>query len=51
MSLSAVAVLAAEEAEREVNQALSWGIGGLALAILLGLMFALVAFGAGREHS
>jgi hypothetical protein len=35
----------------EVNHALSWGIGALALAILLGLLVALIAFGAGREHS
>ena len=40
-------VMAAEE----VNQALSWGIGALSLAILLGLLLALVAFGGGREHS
>jgi hypothetical protein len=55
MSLAAVALtpllLAAEEGEHEVDQALSWGIGGLALAILFGLMFALIAFGGGREHS
>ena len=51
MSLAAVALLAAERAEHEVNHALSWGIGGLALAILLGLLVALVAFGGGREHS
>ena len=31
MSLAAVALLAAEEGEHEVNQAVSWGIGGLAL--------------------
>ena len=56
MSLAAVALapllLAAEEGgEHEGNQALSWGIGGMALAILFGLMFALIAFGGGREHS
>ncbi len=51
MSLSVVAILAAEEAEHEVNHALSYGIGGLALSILFGLMFVLIAFGAGREHS
>ena len=33
MSLAAVVLLASEEGgEHEVNQALSWGIGGLALA-------------------
>ena len=51
MSLAAVALLAAEEGGDEVNHALSWGIGGLALAILFGLMIALIAFGGGREHS
>ena len=52
MSLAAVALLAAEEGgEHEVNQALSWGIGAISLAILFGLMFALIAFGGGREHS
>jgi hypothetical protein len=38
-------------ASEEVNTALSWGIGAVALLILLGLLGALVAFGAGREHS
>lgn len=53
MSLAAVALLAAEKGgeHHEVDQALSWGIGGMALAILFGLMFALIAFGGGREHS
>ena len=35
----------------EVDQKLSFAIGGLALLILLGLLAALVAFGGGREHS
>ena len=34
-----------------VDQKLSFGIGGAALLILLGLLGALVAFGGGREHS
>jgi hypothetical protein len=34
-----------------VDQRISFAIGALALAILLGLMAALVAFGGGREHS
>ena len=46
MSMS---VMAAET--HEVNEALSWGIGIGALAILLLLLGALVAFGGGREHS
>ena len=36
---------------QEVDQKLSFAIGGLALFILLGLMAALIAFGGGREHS
>jgi hypothetical protein len=47
MFLAQSAVVAAEE----VNHALSWAIGAVALLILLGLMAALVAFGGGREHS
>ena len=47
--LTALAVLAEEEGE--VNQALSWGIGALALAILLGMLLTLIAIGGGREHS
>jgi hypothetical protein len=36
---------------QEVDQRLSFAIGGLALLILIGLMAALLAFGGGREHS
>jgi hypothetical protein len=46
MSMS---VMAAET--HEVNEVLSWGVGIGALAILLLLLAALVAFGGGREHS
>ena len=35
----------------EVDQRVSFAIGGAALLILLGLLGALVAFGGGREHS
>ena len=42
-------VMAAET--HEASQALSWGVGLGALAILLLLLGALVAFGGGREHS
>ncbi len=45
------AVLAAEEAHHEVDQVLAWGIGALTLGILFAMLFALMAFGAGREHS
>ncbi len=41
----------ASESHHEVNQAISWGVGGGILAFLLLLMAALVAFGGGREHS
>ena len=51
MSLAAVSVLASAAAEGEVDQRISFGIGGLALGILLLLMIGLVAFGGGREHS
>ena len=51
MSLTAIVLLAAEEGEKEVNKAISFGIGGLALGILVLLMVVLVAFGGGREHS
>lgn len=51
LSTLTTAVLAAEETHHEVDQLLSWGIGALTLAILCGMLFALMAFGAGREHS
>jgi hypothetical protein len=51
VALALVNVAAEEGGAHEVDHALSWGIGGLALAILFGLMFALIAFGGGREHS
>ena len=40
--------LAAETAEPAIPP---YAVGGLALAILLGLLLALIAFGGGREHS
>jgi hypothetical protein len=48
MSLSAVVVLAAESHESAIHP---YAVGGIALAILLALLLALLAFGAGREHS
>ena len=35
----------------ELDQRISFAIGGGALLVLLGLLGALVAFGGGREHS
>jgi hypothetical protein len=46
MVLAQIAVVA-----QEVDQRISFAIGGTALLILLGLLAALVAFGGGREHS
>ena len=56
MSLSALTVpafqTAAEIAESHSEPAVSpYVIGAIALAILLGLLVALIAFGGGREHS
>ena len=45
-----VVALAAEEAVNE-NVPNHWLVGGIALAILLALIVALLIFGAGREHS
>ena len=45
--MTAQILLAADE----VNYGLSFGIGAIALGILIGMMVALVAFGGGREHS
>jgi hypothetical protein len=48
MSLSAL-TLAAEAAHSEsINH---WVIGGVTLLILIALIYGLLAFGAGREHS
>jgi len=41
----------AAETHEEVSAAVSWGVGGLALGILLFLLGALLVFGGGREHS
>jgi hypothetical protein len=35
----------------ELDQRISFAVGGVALLILFGLLAALVAFGGGREHS
>ena len=47
--LSTVITLAAEaEAEPAINP---YAVGGIALALLLVLLLAVVSFGGGREHS
>ncbi|MCW2832678.1 MAG: hypothetical protein JWN68_631 [Nocardioides sp.] len=49
MSLSALIIAAAEsQGEPAIHP---YAVGGIALAILLGLLLALVTFGGGREHS
>jgi hypothetical protein len=50
MSFTAAALLA-EEGHHEVNRALSFGIGGIALGILMFALIALVMFGGGRDHT
>lgn len=50
--MQSLIILASEAAEEHrVDHALSWGIGVITLGILMGLLFALLAFGGGREHS
>ncbi|MCY7395896.1 MAG: hypothetical protein LH468_07020 [Nocardioides sp.] len=50
--LSTLVVRLAELGEEpEVNHALSYGVGGIALGLLLALLAGLLVFGAGREHS
>ncbi|CAB4740477.1 hypothetical protein GCM10027270_13990 [Nocardioides ginkgobilobae] len=49
--MHALTILATEAEEHSLNMTLSWGIGFLTLGILMGLLFALLAFGGGREHS
>jgi hypothetical protein len=49
MSLSAAVLRAAEgSAEPAIHP---YAVGGIALAILLGALLALLAFGGGRDHS
>lgn len=51
MSLSTVAVAAAEEAGEHGESLNHWIVGGIAIAILLSLLLVLLAFAGGREHS
>jgi hypothetical protein len=48
MSLHVITAAAEGAGEAGLNH---WVVGGIALAILLGLLLGLLAFGAGREHS
>lgn len=52
MSLSQITLslsrAAAEQHEQVINP---WWVGLMAIGILLGMLFALVAFGGGREHT
>jgi hypothetical protein len=52
MSLSQIAVFVTRAAEEAHEESIDpWIVGGIALAILLLMLVALVAFGGGREHS
>ncbi|MDT0184353.1 hypothetical protein Q9S36_29580 [Microbacterium sp. ARD31] len=49
--LSTVTTLAAETAEHGEPALHPYVVGGIALAILLVLLLAVISFGGGREHS
>ena len=49
--LNQLILLASETAEHGAPAIHPFVVGGITLAIFLGLLFALVAFGGGREHS
>jgi len=49
--LSTVTLLAAENAEHGEPAVHPYVIGAIALALLMLLLFAVVSFGGGREHS
>ncbi len=50
-TIAGLALQVAEEGHQEVDQALSWGMGAVSLAILMALLIALIFIGGGREHS
>lgn len=50
MSLTSLLIVASEAAKDEPAIP-AWGVGGLALGILLAAMAILLIFGGGREHS
>ncbi len=49
--LSTFVLAASETAEHHGTDGTEWIIGGVTLLILLAMLGALMAFGAGREHS
>ncbi len=49
--LSTVAIFAAETAEHGEPAVHPYAIGAVALGLLMVLLFAVVSFGGGREHS
>lgn len=51
MLLSTLVLAAAEGAEHHEKAVNEWIVGGIALAVLLGLLLALLAFAGGRDHS
>ena len=51
MSLSVLALMAEETADKGELAVSPYAVGGTALGILLLLLLGLLAFGAGREHS
>lgn len=51
MSLSSLAITAAESGHHADPTIPAWGIGAIALGFLLSLMVVLLMFGGGREHS
>lgn len=46
--LNTLAIVAAEAGEPAISP---YAVGAVALVILFGMLFAVVAFGGGREHS
>lgn len=51
-TLPSLLVAVAAESEAQSDPAIpAWGVGLIALLILVGLLAGLVAFGGGREHS
>lgn len=52
MSLSQITLSLSRAAEEHHEQVINpWWVGVIAIAIMFGMLFALVGFGGGREHS